>query len=85
MSSPESVSSRIASSGARIAIWSISSRFFSPPEKPSFTYRVANAGSMWRSAIFSSISLRNLASGMPVYLIDFSPSASAGFGWWTAL
>ena len=40
---------------------------------------------MWRSAIFSSISLRNLASGMPVYLIDCSPDSSAGFGWWTAL
>ena len=35
---------------------------------------------MWRSAIFSSISLRNLASGMPVYLIDCSPDSSAGLG-----
>ena len=31
------VSSRMAISGSSIAIWSISGRFFSPPEKPSFT------------------------------------------------
>jgi hypothetical protein len=37
MSSPESVSSRMASFGSSIAIWKISLRFFSPPEKPSFT------------------------------------------------
>ena len=37
MSSPESVSSRIASFGCKRAICSISSRFFSPPEKPSLT------------------------------------------------
>ncbi len=37
MSRPESVSSRIANSGSSIAIWSISRRFFSPPENPSFT------------------------------------------------
>ena len=37
MSRPESVSSRIASVGSRIAIWKISLRFFSPPEKPSLT------------------------------------------------
>ena len=36
MSSPESVSSRIAMRGFSIAIWRISTRFFSPPEKPSF-------------------------------------------------
>ena len=36
MSSPESVSSMTATSGFRIAIWRISQRFFSPPEKPSF-------------------------------------------------
>ena len=39
MSSPESVSSRIASRGARTAIWKISFRFFSPPEKPWLTER----------------------------------------------
>ncbi len=37
MSSPESVSSRIAISGSMTAIWSISRRFFSPPLKPSLT------------------------------------------------
>ena len=37
MSRPLSVSSRIAISGSSTAIWSISSRFFSPPLKPSLT------------------------------------------------
>ncbi len=37
MSSPESVSSRMPSSGFSMAICSISQRFFSPPEKPSLT------------------------------------------------
>jgi len=37
MSSPESVSSRIAISGSSTASWRISFRFFSPPEKPWFT------------------------------------------------
>ena len=36
MSSPESVSSSTATRGESIAIWRISTRFFSPPEKPSF-------------------------------------------------
>ena len=40
MSSPESVSSRIASFGSSTAICRISLRFFSPPEKPAFTERV---------------------------------------------
>ena len=35
MSSPESVSSSTAMRGLSIAIWRISTRFFSPPEKPS--------------------------------------------------
>ena len=39
MSSPLSVSSRIASRGRRIAICSTSLRFFSPPEKPTLTLR----------------------------------------------
>ena len=37
MSRPESVSSRTAIRGFSIAICRISSRFFSPPEKPSLT------------------------------------------------
>ena len=36
MSSPESVSSSTAIRGFSIAICRISTRFFSPPEKPSF-------------------------------------------------
>ena len=43
MSRPESVSSRIASFGSSTAIWKISLRFFSPPEKPSLTARFKNA------------------------------------------
>ena len=43
MSRPESVSSRIASRGSSTAIWKISLRFFSPPEKPSFTERLSIA------------------------------------------
>ena len=39
MSSPESVSSSTAMRGFSIAICRISTRFFSPPEKPSFRYR----------------------------------------------
>ena len=39
MSRPESVSSRMASFGSSTAIWKISLRFFSPPEKPSLTGR----------------------------------------------
>ena len=65
MSSPESVSSRIANSGSSIAIWSISSRFFSPPEKPSFTYRAAKLSSTLRSAIFSRIVRRNSSIEIP--------------------
>ena len=39
MSSPESVSSMMASFGSSTAIWKISFRFFSPPENPSLTGR----------------------------------------------
>src|SRR4051795_12565571 len=39
MSRPESVSSSTAISGCSIAIWRISARFFSPPEKPSLRWR----------------------------------------------
>ena len=53
MSRPESVSSRIASLGSRIAIWRISLRFFSPPEKPSFTLRSRKLGSISSIFIFS--------------------------------
>src|SRR5574337_832429 len=42
MSRPESVSSRMASLGSSTAIWKISLRFFSPPEKPVFHRVVAH-------------------------------------------
>ncbi len=58
MSSPESVSSRIARRGSSIAIWKISARFFSPPEKPSFTERVMSFGSRLTKAAFSRIRAR---------------------------
>ena len=64
MSSPESVSSRTASVGRNMCIWSISRRFFSPPEKPSFTERVMKESSTSRSFIFSARSLRNCGIGM---------------------
>ena len=57
MSSPESVSSRIASFGSSIAIWKISFFFFSPPEKPSFTAREVSFASSSTTALFSRIEL----------------------------
>src|SRR3954447_6706536 len=45
-SRPESVSSRMATFGLSSSSWRISWRFFSPPEKPSFTLRSANEESM---------------------------------------
>ena len=53
MSRPESVSSRIASFGSSSAIWKISLRFFSPPEKPSLTARLSIDLSMSSSFAFS--------------------------------
>ena len=35
----------------------ISARFFSPPEKPSFRYRLTNAGSIFSSSTFSRMYL----------------------------
>ena len=68
MSSPESVSSRIARRGSSIDIWRISLRFFSPPEKPALTERLRNAGSMSSRAMCSLARPRNstaLSSGRP--------------------
>ncbi len=59
MSRPESVSSSSASRGSSTAIWKISLRFFSPPEKPSLTDRLRNAWSISSSFIFSLTSFRN--------------------------
>ncbi len=53
MSSPESVSSRIARLGSSSAICRISLRFFSPPEKPSLTLRSRKSGFISSSFIFS--------------------------------
>ena len=54
MSSPESVSSRIASLGSSTAIWRISFRFFSPPEKPELTARLMISGPHSTTLSFSS-------------------------------
>ena len=53
MSRPESVSSRMASLGSSTAIWKISLRFFSPPEKPVLTGRLSSVWSISMSFIFS--------------------------------
>src|SRR2546430_13977895 len=75
MSSPESVSSRMAKLGWNMCICRISRRFFSPPEKPSFTERVMKESSTPRSFIFSARSLRNCGMGMSFFLIAPVPSA----------
>ena len=72
-SRPLSVSSRIANLGRSMAIWRISARFISPPEKPSLTYRRANSVSMRSCFIFSFMSLRNSRMG-----INSSPSLRSG-------
>src|SRR5687768_8272070 len=51
MSSPESVSSKIANRGFSSSSWTISCRFFSPPEKPSLRLRLAKSGSIWTRSI----------------------------------
>ena len=61
-SRPESVSSRIAIFGLRSSSCIISWRFFSPPEKPSFTFRVAKAGSILRASIASFTSPTHVRS-----------------------
>lgn len=55
MSRPLSVSSRMDRRGCNIAIWKISFRFFSPPENPSLTERLANLLSSSTIARFSRI------------------------------
>ena len=54
-----------------MAIWKISLRFFSPPEKPTLTSRLANSGFICTKAIFSFRSFRNsdvFISGRPAAL-----------------
>src|SRR5206468_6804824 len=75
MSRPESVSSRTANRGWNMCIWRISRRFFSPPEKPSFTDRVMNESSTPRSFIFSASSFLNCGIGMSCFSISPVPSA----------
>ena len=58
------------STGSSIAIWKISLRFFSPPEKPTLTSLLANSGFIPTKAIFS---LRSLMYSPG--LISSSPSA----------
>ena len=58
-SSPESVSSRMLNEGSSTAIWKISLRFRSPPEKPSFTPRLMKCASSPTSLRFSRSSFRN--------------------------
>src|SRR3954465_10778820 len=59
MSRPESVSSSTAISGSSIAIWRISARFFSPPEKPSLRWRDVNERSTSSSSIACWSLVRN--------------------------
>src|SRR3546814_4622197 len=58
MARPESVSARIASVGSRMPICTISLRFFSPPEKPTFTGRLSMSMSSLSNPAFSRASLR---------------------------
>ena len=56
-----------ASDGPNICICSVSSRFFSPPEKPSFTERDLYESSISSSFIFSARSLTNCGIGMSFF------------------
>ncbi len=59
----ESVSSRIASFGSSSAIWKISLRFFSPPEKPTLTARETIWLSIPNEAIFFlAVAMKSMAS-----------------------
>ena len=79
ISRPESVSSIKAISGSSRAIWRISARFFSPPEKPSLMERLMKLLSTLSRRIFSCIILRNSPGGMLLRLValpvGFSPSS----------
>ena len=64
----------MASLGSSTAIWKISLRFFSPPEKPSFTERLSKSSFNSSSFILSFTSARNSiasSSGWPLVLADF--------------
>ncbi len=68
MSRPESVSSRIASLGSKIAICRISSRFFSPPEKPTLRARLSIS-----SLTFSVLALARTSFSTPMASRSASP------------
>ena len=69
-SSPESVSSSIASFGFSTSICNISFFFFSPPEKPTFRLLSMFLGFIFKSSIyfFSSSLNSNIFTGFPVTL-----------------
>src|SRR3954449_1659934 len=97
MSRPESVSSSTASDGLVSASWSISMRFFSPPEKPSLRYRLENSRGTWVSSMAASTVLRNSLSEtaasprasrcafitMRRYLATVTPGMATGY--WKAM
>src|SRR4051812_2683387 len=97
MSRPESVSSSTAMRGSSSASWSISMRFFSPPEKPSFRYRLENSRGTWVSSMAASTVLRNSLSEtaasprasrwafitMRRYLATVTPGMATGY--WKAM
>ena len=58
MSRPESVSSKISSDGSSRAICRISIRFFSPPEKPTFSGRFSISKSIFNALDASRTSFR---------------------------
>lgn len=73
-----SVSSRMESCGSSIAIWNISLRFFSPPEKPSLTERCVSFESSSTSWRFSRISFMNSGafSGSSPWYLRFALTAA---------
>ena len=93
MSSPESVSSRIASFGFWRISCRISIRFFSPPENPSLRYRRENSsGTLTRSiAVLTSLAKsrseigaspwasRWALSTVRRYLVTVTPGIETGY------
>src|SRR5579883_2856952 len=62
MSSPESVSSRMAKDGSSTAICRMSMRFFSPPEKPALSARLSISCGI--SRLFAAVLIRFMKSGV---------------------
>src|SRR3954451_15690932 len=97
MSRPESVSSSTASVGLSSASWRISIRFFSPPENPSFKYRLENSRGTCVSSIAASTVLRKSLSEIAAsprasrwafitmrrYLATVTPGIATGY--WNAM